>query len=532
MRNLLSKINDSELMARLNQNDVEAWSELINRYNKIVYSIAYQILRDRFDAEDATQNTFVRLKIYASNYDTSQPLQPWLARIAGGEALRIYQKNKIKNKKESVRMDAKQMSLQSQITDAPNQVDAIEMGHLIKTAMNQLPDTSRVALTLYYGSGLTQTEIANQLGVSQVSISERIKLGIDKLKSILKNSGFNKFSLTPAFFYQNVFISTPSVDFISKLSTNLPNKAAVASLLNADPLWSNAQVGKSTSFSFIKWALLFSILPIIYLVWVKINPKGETLPKVVNTKSIPPIENAVENQKEIWKVCKFSDTQPLFYKWGKIQKEMDKPNELVEGWILNAGENGNWYSKTNEKGEIVFARDSKVKDARDGLFLGSYDKPICFTGTFKCFSDKSQLGMLMNTSIITGEKVAQLNSDNNKVFFVSGRYSEIGTIHGNKGDEIEFKVFIWKTKSKWLSSAVVRGVGGNVYYFLPGSLTHVNEGYKFGIFSDNKIEITNIRYCELKSGWSPYEEPTLQPFKENLPTDEKSEAKVVKKVLK
>ena len=113
----ISKVGDQELMRQIASNDLEAWSELVKRYSNLVYSIAYQVLKNNSDTEDAMQDTFISLKIYANKYDNTQELKPWLSRVAANQAIRIYKKRKKNNHKESNWMKTKSLSEDSQKLD-------------------------------------------------------------------------------------------------------------------------------------------------------------------------------------------------------------------------------------------------------------------------------------------------------------------------------------------------------------------------------------------------------------------------------
>lgn len=186
----LSLMNDQELMHLLLSENLGAWSEIVKRYGNLVYSIAYQILKNSSDTDDAVQNTFIRLKIYSKKFDQSLPLKPWLSRIASGEAIRLYNQKKTIHKKESGRMETQNYAIQSPKNEVSHSMEQKELEAMVKKAIELLPDLSRVAVTLYFVGGMNQTEIAEELGVSQFSISEKINSGLNKIKAYLKNLVF------------------------------------------------------------------------------------------------------------------------------------------------------------------------------------------------------------------------------------------------------------------------------------------------------------------------------------------------------
>ncbi len=401
MEKLHSDLSDPELMAKLDQNDVDAWSELIHRYNKIAYSIAYQILRNQHDAEDAMQNTFVRLKIYASKFDKSQPLQPWLSRIAGAEAIRIYQKKKLKNKRESIRMDAIKIQPQSPKSDASARLEKSEANHLLHTAMNQLPDASRIALTLYYGSGLSQTEIAQQLGVSQVRVSERIKSGIEKLKIFLKKSGLTSIAFSSITFHQYCLALSPSPQFTERLASKLPNDTLIKSILNADVKPKRMASKSFFNATTIKWGIFFSLFCLASFLWINFKPK-ENIPATATTTTALPVATTTPIAEEKpnvleWHKATLEDVTIFHYKPGMIQEKIEDPNKLVEGNILFTGNNGNWSFKVDDKQNTIFSRKTNDKKTRDGIHSKTFTEPHCFAGSIQFSVNDSLIELTMGS---------------------------------------------------------------------------------------------------------------------------------------
>lgn len=244
----LTLMNDQELMQLLVEENLGAWSEIVKRYGNLVYSIAYQILKNSNDAEDAVQNTFIRLKIYSNKFDHSLPVKPWLSRIASGEAIRIYNQTKNIHKKESGRMETQNYLNHSQDSEVSSQMEQKELEVMVKKAIEMLPELSRVAVTLYYVGGMNQTEIAKELGVSQFSISEKINLGLSKIKAYLAKAGISaSITLSPSLLQNSISSQTLPVSFIEKLSHSFPTQAQAAKINAASQVAGKSAVKKIIS---------------------------------------------------------------------------------------------------------------------------------------------------------------------------------------------------------------------------------------------------------------------------------------------
>jgi len=78
----MAPADDRDLARRAASGDRHAFSELVRRHQSVVYNVAYRLLGERGEAQDAAQETFLRAYRYLASYDPDKPLAPWLKRIA------------------------------------------------------------------------------------------------------------------------------------------------------------------------------------------------------------------------------------------------------------------------------------------------------------------------------------------------------------------------------------------------------------------------------------------------------------------
>jgi len=130
-----------------------------------LFGIAYVILGNRADAEDALQNAFVNLLAYADNFDVSQPFFPYAWKIVRNEAIRI----KTKRGRE-IPMGAVADELAN---SKPSQSEADQGGLFddalpdkLRDCLARLTETERRRLKLRYVDGLSYAQIAEQEGIS------------------------------------------------------------------------------------------------------------------------------------------------------------------------------------------------------------------------------------------------------------------------------------------------------------------------------------------------------------------------------
>lgn len=163
-------ISGIALMAGTNEDALEA---MVREHARLVYRIAYSVLRNHHDAEDATQETFVRLLRYKRKLERIEDHKAWLAKIAWRVAVeRSKRKRIIAMSEVEVQDGAKQMASQS--TSAEENAAGHELSALLASLISTLPDPLRDALRLSTIEGLSPAEVAQVLESSEPTIRSRI----------------------------------------------------------------------------------------------------------------------------------------------------------------------------------------------------------------------------------------------------------------------------------------------------------------------------------------------------------------------
>ena len=158
------------LMAGTNEDALEA---MVREHARLVYRIAYSVLRNHHDAEDATQETFVRLLRYKRKLEGIEDRKAWLAKIAWRVAVeRSKRKRIIAMSEVEVQDAAKQVASQS--TSAEENAAGSELSTLLASLISTLPDPLRDALRLSTIEGLSPAEVAQVLETSEPTIRSRI----------------------------------------------------------------------------------------------------------------------------------------------------------------------------------------------------------------------------------------------------------------------------------------------------------------------------------------------------------------------
>lgn len=181
-----ARAEDDELIARVAGGDRRAFEALYNRYAATVFGLALRMLNDRTIAEDAVQEIFTRVWKRAASFDRSRAFAPWLFGIAHNYCIDELRRRKVRP--QTVYEGDEHPILR----DIPDETDVGESAILaeqrqaVRDALERLPQEQRQALLLAYFGGLTQQEIAVRLGNPLGTVKTRMRLGLQKLRSLLE----------------------------------------------------------------------------------------------------------------------------------------------------------------------------------------------------------------------------------------------------------------------------------------------------------------------------------------------------------
>jgi RNA polymerase sigma-70 factor, ECF subfamily len=180
----------SDASAMDDASDQELGHELeavVRQHARFVYQVAYLLLRNHHDAEDSTQETFMRVWRYRKRLPEARDLKAWLARIAWRVAL-----DRRKNTAEISLADAAEavFKLYAAGESAEKIAGAKQMAVLLDQLIATLPGKLRAPMLLSLDQELTQAEIGRVLNIPESSVRTRLfrarQMLRQKLSSILE----------------------------------------------------------------------------------------------------------------------------------------------------------------------------------------------------------------------------------------------------------------------------------------------------------------------------------------------------------
>ncbi len=150
----------------------DALSVLYREYGRMIYSVAFQIVRDSHDAEDVLQDTMVKIIRLSHTYRRGTNPKAWIMAITRNCAV-----DKLKNKNTEVSLD----SLVSETGEkhfTPAQDELV----ILQDALNTLSHEEQLIIKLKIHIGLSHSEIASVIGKSTVAVRKQYQRSLGKLK--------------------------------------------------------------------------------------------------------------------------------------------------------------------------------------------------------------------------------------------------------------------------------------------------------------------------------------------------------------
>lgn len=174
--------DESVLVRRACQGEAGAWERLIALHQVAAFRLAYLLLGDADEAEDAVQEGLIRAYRSLGRFDQARPFRPWLMRIVT---------NVTRNQRRSwgryrgmVKRLLGQMPALSPSLSNPN--DQRERNQTLWQAIQQLPSASQELIYLRYFLDLSESEMAETVGVPIGTIKSRLHRSLAKLRTIVE----------------------------------------------------------------------------------------------------------------------------------------------------------------------------------------------------------------------------------------------------------------------------------------------------------------------------------------------------------
>ena len=179
MEQSIAWMSQSDLIDRITDRDILAFSELYNRFSSTVFHRSMKILRDKGEAEEVVQEVFLQIWNTAETYNSnSGQISTWIINITRSRAIVKLRNTRFKKQIITIRDEFIQLKydLRMKVQEkAENRV-------IIKNVLEKLPKEQKKAIKIVYYDGLTHLEAAEKLKIPVGTIKTRIRLAVSKLR--------------------------------------------------------------------------------------------------------------------------------------------------------------------------------------------------------------------------------------------------------------------------------------------------------------------------------------------------------------
>jgi len=181
-----------ELVKRALAGENSAWEELLKGHSRKIYNLCYRFTGRTSEAEDLTQEVFIKVFQTLRTYDVAQGAFPtWLNRVARNHLVDHYRRTRKDRLTSSIDEDGGQIAADiearpSQIEGPMARVESRERRELLQAALDRLSPDMREAVILRDLQDLEYEEISQVLGVPVGTVKSRINRGRLELARVLK----------------------------------------------------------------------------------------------------------------------------------------------------------------------------------------------------------------------------------------------------------------------------------------------------------------------------------------------------------
>jgi len=152
---------DSTLIHRTRNGDTDAFGEIVYRYQQSVFNTCYRLLGNHRDAEDLTQNTFIRVYRRLHTYDKQRPFGPWIRKIASNLCFNFLQQQT-----DEIPFEEHHHRTIKDHTTTPEEIYyKFEQTETLHQAIINLPPKHRIMIELRHYQDLSYQEIAEALNI-------------------------------------------------------------------------------------------------------------------------------------------------------------------------------------------------------------------------------------------------------------------------------------------------------------------------------------------------------------------------------
>jgi len=181
-----TKFDDPTLLRLVTRQDENALGALYDRFSRLVYSMALNVVNDEAAAEEITQDVFLNVWKKASSYDVSHAkVVTWIASIARHRAIDILRARSVRPVNQEFSWEEEPLLEIASPLDVEKEAELHQRQQKVRLALTKLPQDQRKVMALAYFGGYSHSEMAKMLNEPIGTVKTRLRLAMQKLRQFL-----------------------------------------------------------------------------------------------------------------------------------------------------------------------------------------------------------------------------------------------------------------------------------------------------------------------------------------------------------
>jgi RNA polymerase sigma-70 factor, ECF subfamily len=182
-RRINDELSDIDLLLALQSGQAEALGLLYDRHARLVYTVALRVLGNSEEAEDLTQEIFLKLR-QGTSYDYSRgSLQKFLSVLTRSRAI---DRLRVRNNRSQILQRWRTTMVEMPVSQPTDYAVSEELSDVVRNALNQLPVQQRQVLEIAYYEGLSHSQLAARLNIPIGTVKTRSRKGLIRLRGLLQ----------------------------------------------------------------------------------------------------------------------------------------------------------------------------------------------------------------------------------------------------------------------------------------------------------------------------------------------------------
>ncbi len=180
-------MDEQELITKIKHGDQNAFKQLFEQYKDYVYNICYRMSGNREEAEDTTQDVFIKIFHAIGKFRGEAKLSSWIYRVAVNTCLKKERRKKLTNlmSLEFLFQDKEIFQPVSPEDSPDQQMETSETEQIVQQAIRHLPARQKTAIILHRYEHLSYTEIASVMEISLSAVESLLHRAKENLSEKL-----------------------------------------------------------------------------------------------------------------------------------------------------------------------------------------------------------------------------------------------------------------------------------------------------------------------------------------------------------